>query len=421
MNFVKRAAYSLIARKGRTAVLLGIFVVVCTLLLGGFLLRGATVRQEAEAQRRIGVDVTVRGERLTARQAAELGASPVVERYNPVLRGVPRAPGLKLVGSGAPRPPGAKPEEDGPALAGVRESGMLLDFSTGRTEVTAGRAITAADADHRVVMVEERAAEKNGLKVGDHIALAPPGGGREKSFEVVGVFEDPARVPDTWLPPARIPANQLYVPIGALGGLGLGEHLTEAVYKVSSPERTRALHTGARRLLAGDEGFRFDVNDKAYRDQVQPLRRVGAFANAVVWLIAVAGAVILGLIVTLTVRERRYELGMLLALGEKKWKLVGQHTVEVAAVAVPALACVAVAAAVFGNRLGDRLPAQEAPDRPTVYARQTEPLPPPRVQLTLGDFGKVVGTSLGIALAATVVPGIGILRLHPRSLLTDDG
>ena len=60
MNFVKRAAFSLEARRGKTSLLLGIFLVVCTLLLGGFLLRDATTRQEAEAQRRIGVDVTDR-------------------------------------------------------------------------------------------------------------------------------------------------------------------------------------------------------------------------------------------------------------------------------------------------------------------------------------------------------------------------
>ncbi|WKK24370.1 hypothetical protein QZH56_01500 [Streptomyces olivoreticuli] len=65
MNFVKRAAFSLVARTGKTALLLGIFLVICTLLLGGFLLQGATARQEAQAQRRIGVDVTIRGDGLT--------------------------------------------------------------------------------------------------------------------------------------------------------------------------------------------------------------------------------------------------------------------------------------------------------------------------------------------------------------------
>ncbi|MCX4232457.1 ABC transporter permease [Streptomyces ortus] len=419
MNFAKRAAYSLIARKGKSALLLGIFAVVCTLLLGGFLLRDATARQEAEAQRRIGVDATVRGEPFTERQAAKLGRSPLVERYNPILRGTPRAPGLKLETSAAPRPPGEKPTTAGPGLTGVRESEMLLDFATGRTTVTSGRAITAADADRAVVMVEVRTAEKNGLGPGDRITLTSPDGRTEKSFEVIGVFEDPARTPDPWMPPADLPANRMYAPIGALRGLGPGEQLTEAVYKLRSPEQARALRTEAEHLLGAGKGFRFDVNDKAYRDQVQPLRRVAAFANAVVWLIAVAGAVVLGLIVMLTIRERRDELGMLFALGEKKWKLVGQHTVEVVALAVPALVLAATAAGLLGGQLDDRLLDRQSGGR--VAAARTPgaaaELPPPEVRVTPRDLVKVAGTSLGIALAATVVPGIGILRLHPRSIL----
>ncbi|MFJ4683122.1 ABC transporter permease [Streptomyces sp. NPDC088789] len=441
MNFVKRAVYSLVARKGRTAILCGIFTVVCGLLLGGSLLQGATARQEAEAQRRIGVDVTVRGERLTVERAARLGSSPLVERYNPVLSTVTGAPGLRLVESGRPPSAGERRRAEaaaggaGPGVLGVRETELLLDFATGRARVTAGRAITAADRDRAVVMVEARLAGKNGLGVGDHVTLTAPDGGAREAFEVVGVFEDPLRLPDAWLPPAELAANRLYVPVGALRGLGAGERLGEAVYRISSPERARALHARAERLLGAGDGFRFDVNDKAYREQVGPLRRVGAFARAVVWLIAVAGAVILGLIVTLTIRERRGELGMLLALGEKRWKLIGQHTVEVTAVAVPALAGAAVAAVLLGDRLGDVLPAREPADRPRASpadradradgtdradrADRADPLPRPEVRLTPGDLGRVAGTGLGIALAATVVPGVGILRLHPRSILTD--
>jgi putative ABC transport system permease protein len=41
------------------------------------------------------------------------------------------------------------------------------------------------------------------------------------------------------------------------------------------------------------------------------------------------------------------------------------------------------------------------------------------VRVGPADVGKVAGIGLGISLVATVVPGIGILRLHPRSLLVD--
>ncbi|MFE2886970.1 FtsX-like permease family protein [Streptomyces sp. NPDC059272] len=190
------------------------------------------------------------------------------------------------------------------------------------------------------------------------------------------------------------------------------------MFRIGSPDRAEQLHAQAGRLL-GEGRFDFRVNDKAYRDQVRPIQRVGTFAGLIVWVIALAGALILGLVVALQIRERRAELGVLLSMGERKWKLVGQHAVEVAAVALPAVALAAVAGSLAGQHVGDAFLGRQA-DRPLPAAgvRDAE-LAPVAVRNEPAAIGKVAGIGLGISLVATVVPGIGILRLHPRSILTD--
>ncbi|MEU9750943.1 ABC transporter permease [Streptomyces niveus] len=413
MNFVKRAALSLVARGAKTALLLGIFLVICTLLLGGFLLQGATSRQEAEAQRRIGVDVTVRGDRLTLATAAALGSSPLVERYNPLLRGAAKPSGLTPLTSDVPKPDDATEGDategegqDGLTLNGIRDSEMLLDFASGRSRIVAGRALTEKDAGRRVVLLEQRLADKNELKAGDTVGLRSSDGRRTETFEIIGLYEDPRPDPSQWVAPSELVANQVYAPAPAVSALGFGTKPTTAVFKIGSPERAERLHAEAARVLGGD-GFRFDVNDKAFRDQVLPLRRVGAFAGSLLWLIALSGAVILGLIVLLTIKERRDELGMLLALGEKKWKLVAQHTVEVTALLLPALALAALGAQSFAAEAGE-----------TLLAREEHTASLPEMRMEAADLGRVAGIGLGISLVATVVPGVGILRLHPRSILT---
>ena len=232
------------------------------------------------------------------------------------------------------------------------------------------------------------------------------------------MYEVSRQDPPQWVAPSELSANQVYAPATALSALGFGTKPDEAVFKIRSPEQVRPLHTEAARLL-GTDGFRFDINDKAYRDQVLPLQRVGTFTTALVWLITLSGAVILTLIVTMTIRDRRDELGMLLALGEKKWKLIGQHTMEVAAVLLPALALAALAGQSLAHHAGTTLLVREqhsvtvgqnpADQNPTVSD----------IRMDIGDLGKVAAIGLGIALVATAVPGIGILRLHPRSILTD--
>ncbi|MFE9644923.1 ABC transporter permease [Streptomyces sp. NPDC006365] len=421
MNFVKRAGTSLRARKSRTAALLGIFVVICALLLGGFLLEAAAARQEADAQRTIGVDVTVKGERLTPALADRLGSRAPVTRYNPLLPLTADAHGFDPLVSPEPKPHGDRgsEKEGGPlAVRGVRDLGMLLPFSYGSTEITSGRGITPQDTGRRVAVIEERLAAQNGLKVGDTIQVRSADGKRAVPVEVLGVFQDPMRDPSQWTPPDELPGNTLYVPTPIAERLdGDAAELDEAVFKIGSPEQAERLHAEAKRLL-GAADFAFLVNDKAYQNQVRPIQRVGAFAGLIVWVIALAGALILGLIVMSQIRERRNELGVLLSMGEKKWKLVLQHAVEAAVVCLPAVAVAALAGHLAGPSLGGAL--LDRPRQHTVAAGVPDAeVAAPTVRVEPADVGKVAGIGLGICLASTVIPGIGILRLHPCSILVD--
>ncbi|MGW5400077.1 FtsX-like permease family protein [Streptomyces sp. NPDC003952] len=422
MNFVKRAGTSLGARKSKTAALLAIFLVICTLLLGGFLLQAAAARQEADAQRTIGVDVTVRKDGLTPALADRIGASGTVHRYNAQIRVRAGAQEFTPLTSKAPDPgTGAAGEKAKGELAvnGVRDSGMLLPFSYGSTKLTAGRGITPEDAGRDVGVIEQRLADRNRLKVGDTLRVRSADGRQTTPVTVVGIYQDPAQDPTMWVAPHELPGNALYVPVGTAQRLAAGTApVSEAVFKIGSPDQAEQLHADTEKLL-GRSGLDFRVNDKAYKDQVLPIRRVGAFAGLLVWVIALAGALILGLIVMLQIRERRSELGVLLSMGEKKWKLIGQHAVEVAAVALPAVALAALAGALGGQSAGDAfLGGQD--DRPVSAARAQDPeIAPPTVRVEAADVGKVAGIALGISLVSTVIPGIGILRLHPRSILSD--
>ncbi|MCK1796754.1 ABC transporter permease [Streptomyces sp. XM4193] len=456
MNFVKRAGTSLGARRSRTAGLLGIFFVICVLLLGGFLLQGAAARQEADAQRAIGVDATVRKDGLSPALADRLGRSELVHRHNAEVPVRADADGFEPLVPDAPPPGGADRGAKGELGAvGVRDSGMLLPFSYGTMKVTDGRGITAADRGRHVALIERRLAERNGIEPGDTVRMRPAGGGRAIPLKVVGVFQDPSPPPTDWQPSYELPGNRLYVPVGtarqlggdtasaddddaaAEGNEGAGAPSVEsAVYRIGSPELAEQLHAEAERLL-GAGSFDFQVNDRAYRDQVRPIQRMGTFAGLLVWVIALAGALILGLIVMLQIRERRSELGVLLSMGERKWKLVGQHLVEMAALALPAVALAALAGSLAGQPVGDALLGPRssgkgsAADTDRAAGREESdggggkpPAPgggiaPPTVRVEPADVARVAGVGLGISLVSTVVPGVAILRLHPRSILTD--
>ncbi|MEC3997041.1 ABC transporter permease [Actinacidiphila sp. DG2A-62] len=423
MNFVKRAGMSLGGRKSKTAALLAIFVVMCALIFGGFLLQAAAARQVAGAQRTIGVDVTVQKKSLTPALVDRLGTFYLVHRYTPELPVRAGARDFTPLTSSTPKPGGGstgKEEQQVPlTVHGVRDSGMLLPFSYGSTKITAGRGINPGDAGRGTAVIEQRLADKNHLKVGDTIQVRSTDGKRTAALTVVGVFQDATQDPSGWTPPHELPGNTLYVPVGTARELATGTaSVSDAMFRIGSPDQAERLHAQAERLL-GAGSFDFRVNDKAYRDQVRPIQQVGTFAALIVWVVGLAGALILGLIVTLQIRERRAELGVLLAMGEKKWKLIGQHAVEVTAVALPAVALAALAGRLAGQPAGDAFLGRQD-DKPAAADRVPDAdIAPPTLRVEPAIVGKVAGIELGISLVSTAIPGIGILRLHPRSILAD--
>ncbi len=58
------------------------------------------------------------------------------------------------------------------------------------------------------------------------------------------------------------------------------------------------------------------------------MNNVASFARNIVLIVAIAGAIILALIVMLMVRERRFEIGVLMSLGESKLKIIGQFSLN---------------------------------------------------------------------------------------------
>lgn len=246
------------------------------------------------------------------------------------------------------------------------------------------------------------------------------------------------------------PVNQLYVtPDGATLLLGKkldadGGEVVQATFTLSDPADMDRLRRHAKASGADLGVFPMTVNDKQYRQLVGPITRTADFATLTVWIVSFAGTVILALIVASSLRERRKELGILLSLGERKPRLLGQHLVEVVACAVIAVGLSSAGSQFLSQAIGDRLLSSEVSSAgdtaadsdggadhsavtvtgaggPTPVADdtpETEPIDTLDIRLGAADIARTGATGLGIAALATLLPGARVLRLHPRDILT---
>lgn len=199
---------------------------------------------------------------------------------------------------------------------------------------------------------------------------------------------------------------------------------------------------------------------------IQPLENVESFAQKIVILVSVAGTVILALIVILTIRERKYEIGVLLSLGEKRTKIIGQFFAELLVVLVIALVISGVSGKFVGNIVGEQLleqqttttasssssrvgPGQNGGQPPsqgggsqggngqqggpggpgngggmpsfpnfgassTENAKQIEDL---NITLSIKELVELGGFGLSISFLAVIIASIGIMRMQPKKIL----
>ncbi|MDH6565482.1 putative ABC transport system permease protein [Streptomyces sp. SAI-117] len=455
MNFVKRAGLSLWARKGRTLITFATFLVISLMVLAGVLINAATARAELDAERSVGAEVTLAmdpqaqgnmGQAPTIDSAVveKIGELPQVEKYTysmwdrVLLKG---EVGLVTDGGEGAMGPG------GTAGIGLLDSSLLTDFRSGRFKLLSGKHLTAADKDTRRILVEERLAGKNGLKTGDKVTLT---GNDEKTtgqFTVAGIFRDPR--PDIELEPEYgvNPANMIYGTVGGLATLnasgGGAQRITRAGFLLRDPDDQEVFRDEAERLAGSAlEGFALDVNDKAVQQMTGPLRSISSTATLAMWLIGLAGAAVLALLVNLAVRQRRREYGVLVSLGEKKWKLITQQALEITAVAALAIALGSVIAPRLTQSAGQSLLGREAAsaqqridawqppppgstgldegiDPDDQPAENADPIDRITVVLEPANLALVGGVGLGIGLLAATIPAASVLRLSPRSILTN--
>lgn len=457
MNFVKRAGFSLWARKGRTLITLATFVVISVMVLAGVLINDATAQAEQDAKRSVGAEINLdmdmsdlssgggqlQAPRIDTDILDKLGKLPQVQKYTYVTWDRALLKGdAELVDGGPENPMGP----GGTVGMGLLDTSLLPDFRSGRFTLLSGKHLTAADKDKRQLLIEERLAKKNGLKAGDKLTLT---GNDEKTtadFRVAGIYRDPRPATEVDAEYRISPPNMLYGTVGGMATLASDHNgplqAGQATFLLHDADEQAAFKDDAERIAGSAlDGFKLDANDKALQQMTGPLNSIRSTATVAMWLMAIAGAAVLALLVNLAVKQRRKEYGVLLAMGEKKSKLIAQQALEIVVVAAVAIGLSSLVAPDLTQSAGQALLGREATDaqrkldswkppppgstgldqgidmndRPVENA---DPIDRIDVRLDPQDLATISGVGLGIGLIATAIPAGAVLSLSPRTILT---
>ncbi|MED0948752.1 ABC transporter permease [Bacillus mobilis] len=474
MNFMKRAILSMKKRVGTSLILMAVFLIVTNLVLSGFTIQNASKKAADAARKKLGADVTLgldfdklgqkaqeTGEmpkppQLDTKETDQLAKSKYVKDYNYIANTFGISDGLKLVGASEEEGKGkvgmaavrggssSGTEIDMNAsfmIEGVRKTALQESFKNGKSKIIDGKPITEQMKDQNVTLMEKRLAELNNLKVGDKVKVQSGDKKESLEVEIIGIYETNEQAMGQQAPPIMDPANKLYMPHSTMKKLEVDQGISsvQVVYFLNDPQYIDAFKKEAKKSNIDFNYYKLDAHDSLYKQMIGPIENISSTSQMIIYIVSIAGAIILGLIIMLSIKGRRKEMGILLSIGEKKWKLMAQFVVEVVCVAILAFGLSITTGAKVSQYIGDNLLSNEIATTSeetdtmrnnstvmmsgpggTLQNQKEDPIDKIDVSVTREDVGKMGGIGLAIAIIATLLPALSILRLNPKQILLKD-
>ena len=214
-------------------------------------------------------------------------------------------------------------------------------FSSGVFSLLKGKMIEATDI-HKI-MIHEELASKNQLNLGDTITLdviqQETGEKKKVDYEIVGIFSGKKQETYTGLT-SDFSENTVftdYESIRQAFSSDSEEVVTGLNIFASSSEELQKMKQAIEALPFNWEEFVIEDQKQDFDDILESITGLQSMVQWMTVGILIAGAVVLSLMLMLSVRERIYEIGILLSIGIHKAWIIGKFFVELFLLTIPAI------------------------------------------------------------------------------------
>ena len=197
------------------------------------------------------------------------------------------------------------------------------------------------------VLVHEALAKKNQWKVGDKVSLKVLGEEKELELFIQGIFSGKKQEKYTGMS-SDFSENMMFTDYTTMAQIfGKKKLVTSLKILVSDSEKLAALKAEMNKKSVQSEDYEISEEENQFSGMVESLDMVKQMIFTMIMAVIGAGIIVLSLVLILWVRERMYEIGILLAIGRSKIKIVGQFILELVLVSLPAMILAAILGRVF--------------------------------------------------------------------------
>lgn len=351
---IKQALLAVRRKRQRSLVIGLIMTLVLTLLVSTLTVQHTMeqLRKSVEGGIRAGFSLTSRrtSDVVPSSLARKVSQLKGVKAHNYQAEAVATLPGKHLVeATGLGVQLDAQPTEE-TKLVGVERSDYLSEFTGRLYRLRQGKHITPGSKN--VALIHEVFARQNKLRLGDQMVITK--GERRVTVTIVGIFDGRNEKPT--IMPADMAENRLITNLETAQQLNDSSALTRATYLVKHPDQLKEV-TDRTRKLSGVDWGRYNLTDNAasFAGVLENIMRVQHILTITTIAVAVAGLVVMSLVLVFWVRGRLHEIGILLAIGTPRHRIVGQFIIELVVIAVVSSVCAALAGSAISTQLSTSL------------------------------------------------------------------
>ena len=396
-NMLKRSWLSIRRKLGRTIVLTLIFFMMANLVLAAITIKSAVAAQMDYAKSTLGGTVTIQADmdaiRESQREEIENGGdrremfgrmvrpqidvetankiasySEYVKDYSYEVSAAANAGDLEVVESSNDMPGGGPGGMPGRGF-GSSSDDATLDRDITISGINAYAYISAVKNESMTIkdgtyfdedstdsaLISYEFAELNSLSVGDKFKIKNIYTEADIELTVIGIYD---------ISEAQANANTVYMNTETAAKFLSEDDYNDGNYDVSNASFYMLNSDKAEEFVEkinadfaelAENNLEIAVDTSEYDAMSGPIESVGSFATTILIIVIIAAVIIITLIVTLNVRDRRYEMGVLLSLGAHKRNVVAQIATELVIVGTLGFALASASGTFLAKAMGQSI------------------------------------------------------------------
>ena len=318
-------------------------------------------------------------------------------------------------------------------IEGINTFDLESDYVNKKIELIDGESFDETSDD--TVVISYELSVTNNLNVNDTITITNSNG-ENIDLKIIGIYQysDSKGFNTNY--------NKIYVNINTAEKFMTEEEYNNKDYQVSdvifylndSDKVDEFISLAKEKVITLEErNLTLDIDTMEYKKMVSNLEGVLKFSNIVLIVVSVSSIVIISLMVINSLKDRNYEIGVLLSFGEKKMKIIGQFIIELVLIATGAFILSIGSSKLMSQKLANIVMENQQNtievinnDRnirgtsfgPMNNYKNENKIKSIDVSTNIDNVLKLFLIGYGIIVISMIIPSIKILNTDPKNILS---